>query len=169
MKRVTSLALILALLFCSACGIRKQPLQKPVNFYYCTAEVAYDGLTGIMATEQRESVHFENDMTALLNAYLQGPTEEELVSPFPSDVTVVNCYTSGSTVLVVLSSEFAQLTGIDLTVACACLSSTVFELIEQDRIQISAFESQLVGQTVLTVDRNTMFMVDIPTDATQAP
>lgn len=169
MKRFLAFVLVCALLLCcTACTGKKETLTKPVAFYYCTTEVVYDGKTGIIAAEQRESSQFGDDMTALLNAYLQGPISESFQSPFPENVQIVTFSMSGPTILAVLSKEFSQLSGLDLIIACACLSRTIFDLAEQNCIQIAAFDSQLDGQTYITIDRDSMFLVDDPTEVTAA-
>ena len=169
MKRFIAFILIFSLaLCCAACTRKNVSLKKPAAFYYCNAEVPYDGKTGGITAETRESANFSDDMIALLNEYLKGPLAEGFLSPFPDNVRIASFNTSATTVTVVLSRGFSQLSGLDLIIACACLSRTVFDLMEQNRIQIAAYESQLDGQIYITFDRNSIFLVDDPLEIAAA-
>ena len=107
-------------------------------------------------------------MIALLNEYLSGPLGEGLHTPFPANVRIASFNISASTVTVVLSREFSQLSGLDLIIACACLSRTLFDMMEQNRIQIAAYESLLDGQAYITFDRSSILFVDDPLEVIAA-
>lgn len=167
MKRLTAFVLTFALvLCCAACAPKDETLTKPAAFYYCHAEVPYDGRTGLIVAEQREAARFGDDIAALLNAYLQGPTGEEFLSPFPAGIRVVSFNTSPTVITVVLSQEFSQLTGLDLIIACVCLSRTVFDIAPQNRVQIAAYDSTLDGQAYIVLDRDSVLLADDPADIT---
>jgi hypothetical protein len=169
MKRFVAIILIFSLaLCCAACTRKNVSLKKPAAFYYCNAEVPYDGKTGGITAEMREAALFENDMIALLNEYLSGPLGEGLHTPFPANVRIASFNISASTVTVVLSREFSQLSGLDLIIACACLSRTLFDMMEQNRIQIAAYESLLDGQAYITFDRSSILFVDDPLEVIAA-
>ena len=169
MKRFTAFVLIFSLaLCCVACTPKNVTPKKPAAFYYCSTEVPYDGKSSGITAEMRESEAYGDDMIPLLNEYLKGPAGENLQSPFPDHVRIASFNTSATTVTVVLSREFSQLSGLDLILACACLSRTVFDLMEQNRIQIAAYDSLLDGQTYITLDRNSIFLVDDPAEIAAA-
>ena len=161
MKRFTSFLLIFSILFCFWGCTKVTPAPtKPVRFYYPAADVIYDGKTPLIQAEVRESAGYENDVTGLLNLYLHGPTSEALRSPFPGRVTVSRYSSTANTAVLELSAEFSHLVGIDLTVACACIAYTLFDLTQLDRVQICATDVQLDGQSSITLERDDIYFVD---------
>lgn len=163
MKRWTSLILILVLLSSALGCARNDPAPKvPVTFYYPAEDTVYDGKTSVIHPEIRDGAGYEDNMEGLLNLYLKGPSSEELRSPFPRRVTVSRFAVTPNIATLVLSSEFAQLGGIDLTMACVCIANTVFELTGLDRIQISSADSQLDGQASITLERDDIYWMDVP-------
>ena len=161
MKRMTSILLILALLpALVGCSPKAEPPQSPVTFYYPADDTIYDGKTAVIHQEIRDAAGYEEDIEGLLNLYLKGPASESLRSPFPRQVKVTRYSTNSNTINLVLSSEFAQLSGIDLTLACACLANTLFELTQLERVQFFATDSQLDGQDSITLDRNDIYLAD---------
>ncbi len=161
MKRWTSLLLIFAfLLAASGCSRNAAPPTTPVTFYYPAVETVYDGKTAVIHPEIRDGAGYEADTEGLLALYLQGPASETLRSPFPSQVTLIRYSTTSNTANVVLSSEFAQLSGIDLTLACTCIANTLFDLTQLERLQIFATNSQLDGQTSIILARDDIYYLD---------
>lgn len=152
-------ALLLSLL---GCAKDAPPPQKPVNFYYPATDTVYDGKTEILHAEVRESANFDGDIPELLNLYLQGPVSESLRSPFPRQITVTRYASTANTAIVELSNEFSHLVGIDLTVACACIARTLFDLTDLDRVQLSATDAQLEGQAYLSWERDDIHYMDTP-------
>ena len=163
MKHWISLLLIISILLClCSCAKDTRPAKIPVNFYYLASEVSYNGTSEILLSEEREGAGYEADVEGLLNQYLKGPISNAMRSPFPAHVTVARYATTANAVILELSGEFAQLTGIDLTVACACLSRTLFELTQLEKVMISATDAQLDGQASITFDLNDIHFVDTP-------
>lgn len=167
MKQLTALLLCAALIL-SACAAKTEPLHKPATFYYRTVRATYDGSTPIIASEERESALFGDDMVQLLNNYFSGPVSETLVSPFPKNLKVSSYSTLGSTVMLELSSEFAQLSGLGLTIACACIASTVLSVPGFEQIQISAANSQLDGQRNIMLNRDSILLLDLAPESAAA-
>ena len=164
MKRWTSLLLIFAfLLATSGCTRTAAPPKIPVTFYYPAAETIYDGETVVIHSEIRDGAGYESDIEGLLTLYLQGPASEALRSPFPSQIAVIRYSTTANTANLVLNSEFAQLSGIDLTLACACIANTLFDMTQLERIQIFATNSQLDGQSSIILDRDDIYYLDTVT------
>ena len=166
MKHFVSILLAFSLVFCLLGCAKDAPPRKPVNFYYPATETVYDGEAEILHPEVRESANFDEDITGLLNLYLQGPVSESLRSPFPDRVTVTRYAATSNTAILVLSNEFAQLVGIDLTLACACISRTLLDLTGLDRVQIYATDALLDGQASLTLERDDIHYMDTPDPST---
>ena len=163
MKRWISLLLALVFLLSAFGCTQTSPAPKqPVTFYYPAVETVYDGKAPVIHPEIRDGSGYEDNMEGLLNLYLKGPSSEDLRSPFPRQVTVSRFAVTPNIATLVLSSEFAQLGGIDLTMACVCIANTVFELTGLDRIQISSADSQLDGQASITLERDDIYWMDVP-------
>ena len=167
MKRMTALLLCIIILLC-ICGCKKEKpaLIMPVSFYYRTAEMTYDGTSAIISAEQRESAGFNDNILLLLNAYFNGPTSQELRSPFPRTLKAINYSVLGTSVQVEVSSDISQLSGIDLSIACACIAHTLFDLDSSiERVQISSSGSYLDGGNSVTITRDNLLLSDTASDS----
>ena len=140
---------------------RKKTVQNPVRFYYRTEDVAYFDSTGVIDSEERDAGARRNDYAYLLNEYLRGPENQKLAPTFPDGSAVQDLKLEGDTATVVLNEEFAQLTGIDLSLACACLTLTVCEMTGAERVEISAGSALLDGSPVITVERSQLVLEDL--------
>ena len=75
---------------------------------------------------------------ALLTALLAGPPQDsELVSPIPAETRVAGWAVEGRTARVELSEEYAQLSGVDLTIADYCITLTLCQLPGVDAVALS--------------------------------
>lgn len=160
MKRTIAIFLCFSMAF-SICSCKsREEIKKPANFYYCTNPIIYNSESGLVSAEVRETAGCYEDMTVLLELYLQGPITDGHRSPFPSNVSVVIYYRNEGTIRLELSEEFASLSGFDLTVACTCLSMTLFELTDAQYIEISAQYSLLDSKRSITMRRDSFIFLD---------
>lgn len=167
MSRFVCILLIITLLCCTCgCSSPKEEIQKPVNFYYCNNPITFHGTNDVIAPEVRESVNY-NDMVKLIDHYLDGPISEAYTSPFPSAVTVSELTQKNKMLNITLSSEFSYLTGIELTLACTCLSSTLFELTDAKSIIITAKDALLDDAESVIIIRDTLVFSDSYTQSTE--
>ncbi len=150
----------LSLLVFSGCGIRVQPKYENTSFYYYSDATEYNSEYGPFALEYRRIDITPENIVSAIDLYLQGPLEDSFTSPFPDGVTVVDFNLSDRTVNITLSRHFARLTGIDLTVACSCLTLTLTELLDADRVVISALDTQLDGKASISMERNNIILWD---------
>lgn len=160
MKKLTSVLVVLCLLVCWT-GCEAQPSQDAVSFYYLRTQSDFSADQGIIASEARQNtgLNMENP-TAVLSTYLDGPTSDELTSPFPREVTVLEVKRIGSSLHINFSRELAQLSGIDLTLACACVSRTCMELWDVDTVRIRANGTLLNGSTYVVMSREDLKLTD---------
>lgn len=154
MKKVIVWALLLGLLF-SGCASETPALQAPVSFYYCRSG-SVDGI----GWEVREGAGLADDPAALLDLYLAGPADSSLISPFPAGVRLEQVSVSDDTLIVTLSPEFAQLQGIDLTVACACLTLTALECSDCTAVRIGSSGEKLNGNNWIRMTRESLMLTD---------
>ena len=109
-----------------------------------------------METRSKGAHHAEE----LLTLYLKGPNSDRLVSPFPTGCRLVECTVKNEKVTIVLSNELANLTGYDLTLACACLTLTASSLYPECAVQIRAESELLDGMTDITMTSEDLLLID---------
>lgn len=158
MKKMICLLLVLLLL--CGCGNNKDNMQTPVLFYYPNTTVSYNSSDAVISAEIREGEGYTSDIVKLLNLYLSGPLSDAYKSPFPSGTTAVSAFLADSTLTVELSTEFADLKGLDLTIACACLTKTAIALTGCDSTRIYVGDEKLDGNTYINLDVNDLLLID---------
>lgn len=160
MKKLTCL-FISALLIVSlcACSHSNEKIQKPVKFYYCTNPEAYQSGSDVFLPEIREATGY-SDNISLLNLYLSGPVSDDLISPFPAGVTVESFTIKDITAKICLNSQFAKLSGLDLTLACAGLSLTIFELTDVQQVEFCVSNALLDGRETILLSRDDFLFND---------
>ena len=155
MKRFLSvlaaLALALALTACTE--------PDAVTFYYVRDESAYQfGTTeGVIAGEDREAAGHVHDLRYLMILYLHGPVSENLRSPFPSGTSLVTLEQTEDTLTIRLSSIASVMKDTDLTLACACIARTCFEITDVQSVTIMATG---FGDARMTMTRDSLLLVD---------
>lgn len=159
MKKIISISLALLLLLSLwGCGNSHDSIAVPAEFYYRNATASYNSDSAVICGETRESSG--HDLTDIVNIYLQGPITPNCLSPFPAGVTVVSVDQRDDRLYIVLSSPFDTLSGIDLTLACACLSKTMMELTQCNAVEISVPNASLNGKSSIIIDEQSLLLLD---------
>lgn len=168
MKRTLCLILgFLILLLCfSGCQPEEPEMIDPVNFYYCNDPITFYGQNDVIVPEIRESDGYD-DFADLIELYLRGPVAEGFSAPFPRGTAVHTLFQENGKIFITLSSQFASLTGIDLTLSCACISMTLLELTTADTIVISADGSMLDGSESITMTKASLSLLDFHAPQTE--
>ena len=149
MKRFLSVLLAGILIFTmSGCG--QGARNDKVSFYYPRAEFRYGDPQGVMVPETHDVSGHSDDLRYLLALYLQGPSDQELLDPFPAGTILVDVLLEEETAFITLSSGAAVLEGIELTIACACLAETCFAITDVQQVHIKSLVAAS-GQYVDTV------------------
>lgn len=143
-----------------ACSAKQESIRQPVNFYYCSDPSAYDSGSSVIIPEVRDASGYETDTMGLLNQFIRGPQTSQLLSPFPAGTTIVALVQKDSTLQITLSPEFSRLTGMELTIACACLSMTVLELTDHEAVEITAEDNQLDNRESVIMTRDSLMLMD---------
>ena len=123
------------------------PLKSPMKFYYKTSDASYGDGQGATDYELRETYGHESDYVWVLTEYLKGPISQKLTAPFQRSVSIVSAERSGSQLQLRMTQELANLSGADLTVACACITLTCLEFPGVEAVSIRAVGSKLDGKT----------------------
>ena len=155
MKRLICLLMTVMLLFCFSSCANDRVIKNPVNLYYLSSDTSESGM--LIQPEVREA---SADLEEQLNEYLRGPLDEAYVSPFPQNVHIVAIKQSDSISEIVLSDSFASLSGYELTVACACLTKTLQELVDTKLVNIRAENATLDGNAYITMNTDALITID---------
>ena len=150
-------ALLLAL---PGCASSEDTIQNPVYFSYRQMDLDYGADPGVVDKEARESAGHLHDYTYLLSEYLEGPKNFSLYNPFPRNTVLRSFTLQDGTAFVQLSASFASLTGLDLTLACACLTLTICEMTDAQQVTIRADDSLLDGNPQITMSPDSLLMMD---------
>ncbi len=159
MKQILSFTLAFLLLV-SMAGCRedvREPQGTP--FYYCLAQLDYTSETSAISAEYRTALP-KDSLEEILAVYLTGPLSEDLLSPFPADLKLVGSSQEGDTVYLTFSPELCDLSGLDLTIACSCLTLTTLALTDAQQVEIRTVTGLLDGQRAIIMDKNTILLQD---------
>ena len=161
MKRFLSFLLIIALcLPLLACAKEAVRIQEPVSFYYRRQDLAYGEENSVILSEMREAAGRLNAPEYLLQEYLAGPISEGLAHTFSNGTTLVHYVCDSTKATLTLSSHIANLSGMDLTIACACLTLTVMELLDVETVEIRAEDALLNDAEAIIMDRESLLFLD---------
>ncbi len=159
MKRLISIVLSLGILL-AASGCGAPSIEEPGAFYYKQADSGAYTSECVIDSEVRDIAHVREDIGQLLALYLQGPENKKLESPFPRGTAVTKWTLVENTLLLTFGTEFAQLSGVDLTIACGCVAKTLMELYPIQRVNIQAEDSLLNGSRSITITEKNIQLVD---------
>lgn len=165
MKRTVCIVLLLCTLIGMTGCSQKQDHTAPISFYYLRTplpdgEIIHGAADSVIAAETRESAGYESDYTHLIEMYLQGALDDQFRSPYPPGTLLVDFRLVNETVTVTLTDHFAKLTGMDLSLACGCLTMTVLEMTGATQITIFTEGALLDGKESLTFTRDSFVLFD---------
>lgn len=155
MRRSACILLIIwMMLTLIGCKQSNVPPIAPADFYYRIPSGTHSKSDQVIASEQRESAGCENDLTALIERYLEGPISNDLSSAIPSNAYVLDVTQEDGTIIIDMSPTFARLTGIDLTIACSCLSMTLLSYTDAEEVEIRVPNALLDGNQSIVIGRD---------------
>lgn len=152
--------ILLVMLVLTGCGTKGETFTEPVNFYYMTADITYFTAEGVIAPEVREADGQRQDYAYLLKMYLHGPESRELKNAFPLNTTLIQLELLENAAVVTLSDQSTKLTGVDLTIACACLTATVCDMTGVTSVTIQAETQLLDGSQSITMSKEDVLLLD---------
>lgn len=158
MKRVLAFlsALALLLVLC-ACTPEKEsaPADSGYMLWFAVEQGSDRTDSAAIYREKRE---WQDTPSAyrLMEELLRGPKSEDLYSPFPSGVSIRFLITDEETVWVDLSEDYAELSGINLTLADYCIALTLCQLPEIENVKIT-----VAGETIHSRNRQTLREGDV--------
>lgn len=164
-KRFLALLLVLALL-CSACSFGSRrgrgdtSLEGQYGVYFLTAPDEIPGNGAVLGREFRELPADAGAVEELVRFLLSGPGDPDLVSPFPQGTALRGWRLEEGLVTVDLSEAYGGLSGVNLSLADACIVLTLCQLERVDRVYLTVegrprpFRDQVLapGDFLLEVD-----------------
>lgn len=159
MKRMLCLILSICLL-AGFTGCADDSYQDPANFYYRQSHINYDSEDGIIGAEIHDLTDLRDDTEALFAAYFSGPESSSLETPFPRDTHVVSWSVKNNTLELVMNEAFAALSGVELSIACACISQTFLGIFSVRQVVIRAEHSALDGNNSITMTADNLLLKD---------
>lgn len=159
------MAILFILGMISGCTPKNDP-DGSIRFYYCYSEYQYDDDSGVIAFEHYIPAESATDLQ-ILNDYFRGPSSSEHHTPFPSGTDVVSLEVTQNKAIITASADLSALDGIDLTVACACITLTVQQLTGRSTVEIRSSESLLNNQKSVIMNTDDLLLTDIVTAETE--
>ena len=160
MRRIISFILIVVMLFClfGCSHSNKTEMVKPVAVYYCQKDVDYN--SGIIVADKMDYNDWNGRMLAFLNFYISAPVKESMDSPFPAGANINAIEYRNDTLRVQLNALFSRLSASELTVACACITLTLFELTDAYAVSFSYHNGS--NETIAVMNRDNLIFRDLP-------
>lgn len=151
MTRLICVILILSF-FLSGCNVMGERIKEPVAFYYLR-ENYQDDMGDVISPEIREASGHRYDLPYLLALYSMGPSEEGLISPLPENASIIPVERSDDRLVLSISELPEEITDLDYTLACSCLSLTCLELIGVRQVTV------ICGERTMTIHKDNL-MID---------
>lgn len=158
MKKLLCLLLGVSLL-CFLFGCSSNAPQVPAEFFYRQNGFPYDTQRSVIGSEIRETIDHPGYLRTL-NLYLQGPASNDFSPTYPEDSKIITLSQSPGAITLVLSDAFASLTGIELSIACTCLTQTVIQLTGCTVVTIQAESLPLDGKSSITLNESSAMLYD---------
>ena len=155
------LCFLMVITLLPACSAN-ETTEQGYSFYYCKSEYQYGSHSSVVTAENFVPVE-TNNPESLVEAYLNGPISDELVSPFPAGTKLKSMQIGADQVQIILTSEFASLDRIDLTIACACITLTIQNITDRTMVEISADNELLNNQKSIIFDATSLALTDLIT------
>lgn len=160
LKRLLSIILLFSLLLTIIACTNSNKTEGTMRYYYLRSDVEFDKLDGVIASEPHKNDLNANDYSELIRIYLSGPHSDVLRSPFPPDIHLISLTKDSSMIIVTLSNNFADLSGLDLTLACVCLGMTAMEITSAESVRIQTENIPLDGKMSVTINRASIQLFD---------
>lgn len=136
MRRLLACLLSAALVLLSACGQKpREEAGETYQVWFAADDAAGDAAVD---SEARTVPDGADPLEALLAVLFSGPRAEDLTSPFPEGVRVLDLALSEDRVLTVdLNERYGGLSGVALTVADYCIALTLCQLDGVDAVTVT--------------------------------
>jgi hypothetical protein len=83
-----------------------------------------------------------------------------MVNPFPAELELLDLNIDSKVLYITVTDQLAELSGLPLTIACACLANTAMEIAPVFKVVIQCKTQLLDGKKSLTFAANTAIFND---------
>ena len=156
-KKLIAFVLVLPLLLC---GCVTQNNSTELTFYYVSHKQPYYEKNGVIGTEVKPVSIDPLNHKDIFELYLSGPKSKDLTLPFPKETKIVKFSIEQDVVNIVLDNSFATLSGVELSLACACISLTANSITGYTKVNISAQSALLDGIQSISIDTNSLIITE---------
>ena len=165
MKRKISVglaAVLFAALLCGcAAGRVEQPGVNTIDFYYCQTDSRFDNPTGALASEHVDLGSTEITLAEILARYFEGPQTDTLQSIFPENTACTSVTVDDGVLTLDMNEAYASLTGVERTLAAACLTMTMEQIEFVDAVQIRTPAGIVTSQTPAKLSTDSYLLQDM--------
>lgn len=157
-RRIQTLALAGALLVLCGCSGNSREGTEAGDYliYYSALEDRYAAMA--VGYESLELPEDAQVISALLEAVFQNPDSQELTSPFPDGVRLLSWELKDGCLHLDLSEQYGSLTGIDLTVADACLTLTLCQAEGVESVYITVEGNEIPYRPIQQLTREDVLL-----------
>ncbi|MBE6944556.1 MAG: hypothetical protein E7459_00520 [Ruminococcaceae bacterium] len=163
MNRIVVFLLMLSVFFVGGCvrNPAESDMEAPIRFYYKVTDEGYGTVGRAIDFELYDAEGHEDDFDRILDAYFLGPQQEGLVAPFPKATNLRVAWLDGETMHIDLSDSFGALSGIDLTLACSCITMTCLQFPGVETVTIRSLGKLLDGKDTITMRADSLILDDL--------
>ena len=158
MKRMISFFLAVSLLLCLS-GCDGEHTENTANFYYVRNVYTYGQEDGVMAAETFDITNMA-DIREIMDAYLNGPQNIALASPFPLGTEILDFLFEGDTLYVTLSGHIVTLSNVKQALACSCFARTVMELTGAQAVRFQTDSAAVARMDPILIERDSFLLYD---------
>lgn len=163
MKRIFCMLLFISMILC-LWGCQQKDPNVVLHFYYPRQNFGYDEMQGRFF-QQSAQEELRNDIVyqsskKVIDEYLLGPLDPALSNPFPTGTQLVSLRVEGAVLHMTLTDHLAELTGVPLIMACACLAKTAIILTNTAQVQIRCASASLDGEKVIVMGQGSVIFDD---------
>lgn len=158
MKRLLCCFLAIISVLC-LWGCDEDNAEASASFYYVRSTYIYGREDGIMAAEPFDTTGFADDRNVLA-AYLDGPKNADLISPFPKGTKIIDFACKGETLYITLSSHVVALSKAKQVLACTCFARTAIELMGVKAVHFETDNSTVARMDPIVIDNDAFLLYD---------
>ena len=158
MNRIRIAALAGLLLLAAGCSAPPEEAEDGYQVYYSALEDRY--AQQALASEPYGSAPPEEPIPDLVAALLDGPDSPGLTSPFPDGVRLLGWELADGVLHLDLSEQYGGLSGVNLTVADACLTLTLCQVEGVDAVYVTVEGREIPYRPVQALTPEELFLSD---------
>ena len=158
MNRIRIAALAGLLLLAAGCSAPPEEAEDGYQVYYSALEDRY--AQQALASEPYGSAPPKEPIPDLVAALLDGPDSPDLTSPFPDGVRLLGWELEDGVLHLDLSEQYGGLSGVNLTVADACLTLTLCQVEGVDAVYVTVEGREIPYRPVQALTPEELFLSD---------